>query len=115
MTFDLGDMTLTMEIFKNSCATSCAHSIGATFISLGMWATHEGWMCMGMSLHSCDLWPWSYDLDLGNLKNILCHLVSIGALGGISHPLGDKSSSQSVYIQSFSKFESAVLAQSYTV
>ena len=62
VTFDLGAMTLTLGIFW-----ALAQCIDACMASLSMWTILEEYLCMGMELWSCDLWPWNYDLDLGNL------------------------------------------------
>ena len=50
----------------DSCGRCCVQGIAAKVASC-LWIIHEGWMCMGVELWSCDLWHWSHVRNLGIL------------------------------------------------
>ena len=59
---------------QNHLPLCCTQAIAATVSILRMPIVHEGSLCTAMFFPPCDLWPWSYDLDL----EILWHLLHPG-------------------------------------
>ena len=51
------------------CGCCCLQGIDGNIANLLLATTHEGEMCMGMEFWSCDVWPWSHDLDHGILMD----------------------------------------------
>ena len=49
------------------CGSCFVLQICTTLASLDMWTDHEGWVSVDMSFCISDLWPWSFDLELGNV------------------------------------------------